>query len=202
MLLFRYMTLHKFKMITKPFWIPTITAIYYFSADEINPYVISALIFGWIGDLLLMRGKKSWFITGASSFMIGHFFYIYVFIRQAGDLQVFLEHPVFTAIALMPYIGYLVFLKKFLGHNISSIFYAAAAYISILALMSYTALLRVWNVSTGSFLLTYTGSIMFIASDTLITIRNFKRKFKGIGTIIVVTYIAAQLLIIGGLIHN
>ena len=196
------MTLHKFKMITKPFWVPAIAAIYCLAAGTIDPFVITALAFGWIGDILLMRGRKSWFVAGASFFMVGHLFYIFVFIRQAGGLSVFTSHPLYSVLFLLPYICYLIFLNRMMGHNISSIYIAAAFYISILVFMSYSTLLRYWNVPKCSFLLTFLGSILFIISDTLITIRNFKRKFKGIGTVIVFTYIAAQLLIIIGLVKS
>ena len=194
------MTLHKFKMITKPFWVPTITLIYYSMAAVINPLIITALIFGWIGDLLLMRGRERWFVAGAFSFLIGHLFYIYVFISSAGGLQIFLQHPVLSGILLLPYIGFIIYFKRLLGQNVSSVLIAAGFYLSILMLMSYTSLLRVWTVSTSSFLLTFSGTILFIISDSLIGYRNFKRKFKGIGVVIVVTYISAQLLIIGGLV--
>ena len=87
-----------------------------------------------------------------------------------------------------------------MGHNVSSVFIVAAVYLSVVALMSYSALLRVWNMPFRDFFLTFSGSILFLISDSLIGVRNFKRKFRGIGTVIVVTYIAAQLLIIAGLV--
>lgn len=194
------MTLHKIKMLTKPFWVPIITVIYVLLASNPDPIVLSALFFGYIGDLLLMRSRKRWFIAGAFSFLIGHMFYVAVFIISSGGLGIFTVHPQLCTLFTLPYIAYLVFLKKFLGKNVSSIYLAAAIYISVLMIMSYSALLRIWNVSFPDFLLTFSGSILFIISDTLIVIRNFKRKFKGIGTIIVITYIAAQLLIIAGLV--
>ena len=67
-------------------------------------------------------------------------------------------------------------------------------------LMSYSSLLRIWEVPLNAFLPTFLGSILFIISDSLIAVRKFKRKFKGIGVVIVVTYITAQLLIISGLV--
>ena len=194
------MTLHKFKILTKPFWVPAITAIYLSAARQINPLVLVSLGFCYIGDLLLIKNLKSWFVAGAVSFMIGHLFYIYVFLESAGGLKVFSSHPVFCAVALIPYVVYIILFRKLLSDNVSSIFLAAVIYISILLMMSYSSLLRIWNLPLDSFLMTFCGSILFLVSDTLISVRNFKRKFKGIGTIIVVTYIAAQLLIIGGLL--
>ncbi len=194
------MTLHKFKILTKPFWVPAITAIYLSAARQINPFVLVSLGFCYIGDLLLIKNRKSWFIAGAFSFMVGHLFYIYVFLESAGGLQVFTSYPLFCAVALVPYIIYIILFNKLLAHNMSSIFLVATVYISVLLLMSYSSLTRFWNLPFYSFLMTFSGSILFIISDTLISVRNFKRKFKGIGTIIVVTYIAAQLLIIGGLL--
>ena len=193
------MTLHKFKMITKPFWVPAITGIYLLLAESVDPLIITALSFGYVGDLLLMRNKKSWFISGALAFLIGHLFYITYFVLDAGGLYIFREHPLFCVIALIPYFIYAVFLKRLLGKNIRSVFLPAVLYVSVLLLMSYTSLLRIWNVNTTSFILTFSGSILFIISDSLISIRKLKRQFHGVGTMIVFTYIAAQILIVIGL---
>ena len=193
------MTLHKFKMLTKPFWVPLIALIYSILTQNPNMTVLIALLFGWIGDLLLMRGRKTWFVAGAVSFMIGHIVYILIFLQESGGFSVFAEHPLFCGLLILPYIIYAVFLKRILGKNISSVILSASLYIIILLLMSYASLLRVWNVSVLRFILTFLGSLLFIASDSLIAVRKFKRQFRGIGTFIVVTYITAQLLIIAGL---
>ncbi|MDC7227371.1 MAG: lysoplasmalogenase [Spirochaetales bacterium] len=186
-------------MITKPFWVPAITVIYLLAAETPEALILTALFFGWIGDLLLMRGRKSWFIAGAFSFLIGHIFYIIVFIRSSGGIEVFIQHPIFSILMLLPYIGFLLFMRKLFGHNVKSVLLAAGFYLSILMLMSYCSLMRVWVLPISEFLPTFMGSLLFIASDSLIGYRNFKRKVRGIGTLIVATYIAAQLLIITGL---
>ena len=199
MLFFSIMTLDKLKTITKPFWVPVITAVYLLITDDINPFILTALFFGYVGDLLLMKPRRSWFVAGAVSFLIGHLFYIYVFISQAGGITVFSSHPLICLLMLLPYIIYAVILKKILGKNVSSIFIAAVSYVGVLLLMSYASFLRVWNVSRFQFAMTYAGSILFIISDSLIAVRNFKRKFRGIGRLIVFTYITAQLMIVIGL---
>ena len=94
---------------------PAIASIYILAAGRVDYFVLAALFFGWTGDLLLMRGRKSWFVTGAFSFLIGHLFYAWVFLRTAGGFSVFAVHPIFCTLALLPYILYLVFLKIFLG---------------------------------------------------------------------------------------
>ena len=193
------MTLEKFKTITKPFWVPIIAVVYLLNSDTVNPLVLIALGFGYIGDLLLMKNRKSWFVAGAFSFLIGHLFYIYIFLTDAGGFSVFINHPLFCIIASLPYIIYALILKKILGENVSSIYIAAVSYIGVLLLMSYSSFLRIWDVSRLSFVLVFSGSILFIISDSLIAVRNFKRKFRGIGRMIVFTYIAAQLLIVTGL---
>ncbi len=192
-------SLHRIKLITKPFWIPAITGMYLLLTDSPDPLVLTALIFGYIGDLLLMRSRKSWFIAGALSFLVGHLFYIAVFIIDSGGLAVFKEHPLLCTVMLLPYILFALFFKKFIGPNVSSIFYPAAFYLSVLLLMSYSALLRIWSVPSPSFILTFSGSLLFIISDSLIGVRKLKTKFRGMGTIIVVTYLAAQIMIICGI---
>ena len=191
--------LHKLKNITKPFWVPAITGIYLLMPGTPDRLVLGALVFGYIGDLLLMRGKKSWFITGAVSFLIGHLFYITVFMIDAGSLDVFTAHPLQSSIFLLPYAGYTLFLRRILYKNVRSVFTAAALYLIVLLLMSYASLLRIWNVPAVSAAMTFCGTLLFIVSDTLIAVRRFRRDIKGIGTLIIFTYIAAQLLIVCGL---
>lgn len=186
-------------MITKPFWIPAITGIYLLRTDSPEPLILCALIFGYIGDLLLMKGRKKWFIAGAFSFLVGHLFYIAAFIIDAGGPTVFTVYPVSALLMLLPYIGLAVGFRKYMGQNINSVFIPAVSYFAVLLLMSYSSLLRAFNVPALSFILTFVGSLLFIISDSLIGIRKLKTKFKGIGTLIVVTYLAAQLLIIFGI---
>ena len=192
-------SLHKVKIMTKPFWVPAIAGIYLLRTDSPDPLVIAALLFGYIGDLLLLRKKKSWFVTGAVSFLIGHLFYIAVFISDAGGFSVFRTHPAAAALMFLPYAVWAVMFRKYLGKDASSIYYASTIYISVLFLMSYFSLLRVWTVGTASFVLVFLGSLLFIASDSFLAIRKFKSEFRGIGTLVIATYIAAQLLIIFGI---
>lgn len=194
------MTLSKIKKISKPFWIPLIACVYLSNTQSVSIAVIFALIFGYIGDLLLMLPKKKFFIAGAFSFMIGHFFYIFTFLRDAGGLSVFLDNTFLCAIALIPYLLFLIFMNKLLGKNLSSILVPAICYLSVLMLMSYCSFLRFFNISTIKASLTFGGSLLFIVSDSFIAIRNFKKRFRGIEAIVVITYITAQLLIVIGLV--
>ena len=192
----------RIKNITKPFWVPAIAAFYIITAGEPEVPVLVALFFGYLGDLFIMRGRKSWFIAGAFSFLAGHFFYIFSFITDAGGAAVLINRPLFSIFFLIPYIGCAVFIKRSISGNISSVYYAAVFYYTILLLMSYSSILRFRAVPTESFIMTLSGTLLFIISDTLIGVRNFRRKFKGIELIIVVTYLAAQLLIVAGLALN
>lgn len=186
-------------MISKPFWVPVIAGIYLLMSGTADPLVLTALGFGYIGDLLLMRSSKSWFLAGAFSFLIGHIVYIFIFIKDAGGVSVFTDSPLLYLAALIPYIIYVFILNKILGKNIKSIHKPAAVYLFVISAMSYSALIRVFTASTSSSLLTFAGSVLFVASDSLIAVRNFKRRFRFIGRLIVFTYIAAQLLIVTGL---
>ncbi len=194
------MTLYRLKMMTKPFWVPSIACFYILLSASVNPLVLAALFFGWIGDILLMFSRKKWFITGAISFLIGHIFYSWVFIQSAGGLSAFKFAPIASGLLFLPYLIYIFIFRKIIGKNVNSIFYAAILYILVLLLMSYSALIRLWSELNIFTLLSWSGSILFIISDTLIAYRNLKRKLPGIEAAIIITYIAAQFMIISGLL--
>ena len=71
--------------------------------------------------------------------------------------------------------------------------------ISLIA-MSMMALNRNGRVNRASFLLVFVGSGLFVIADSMIAFNKFLMEFSQAGFWIMVTYIAAQYLIMRGLI--
>ncbi len=67
-------------------------------------------------------------------------------------------------------------------------------------LMSMMALKRSGRVGDSSFKLVFAGSLLFLLSDSMIAFNKFHSDIPMAGFLIMLTYIAAQYLIMRGLI--
>ncbi|MDO4192157.1 MAG: lysoplasmalogenase [Erysipelotrichaceae bacterium] len=186
-----YASEHHGRRTCKVFLMPLLLGYYVLNANMVSTFLCAALVFGWIGDLCLMKDGKWPFVFGLTAFMIGHFCYIYVFTR---DLLIYSIRPVYY-LSLIPYLIYLALsMKHIVPHAGRKMRYPVMAYMVVLLVMSWTALLRC--LASGG-LPVWIGSLLFLISDTLIACRTFLKKGdRGI----MLTYVLAQFLIISGFI--
>lgn len=169
--------------------------LFYLSRNEKHDLVVFlALFFSFFGDLFMeFSEKESFFIAGLTSFLIAHLFYIICFARQI-KLEVW-----WPFLFIIPYAALAVSVYRVLNLQNKKIKTAVAIYCAIIFIMSFSAMLRGQSVSTAKFLLAFAGSLLFIASDTMIAYNTFNKKFKYAGFLIMATYGLAQLLIIAGI---
>ena len=71
-------------------------------------------------------------------------------------------------------------------------------YMVVILVMSLVALNRFRRVEYHSFVLVFAGALSFMASDSLLAINKFYVSFPLSGFLIMLTYIAAQYLIVKG----
>src|SRR5262245_61343937 len=69
------------QFICKPLLMPVL--IFYFLSQAKNKWIVGALLFSWIGDVLLMfqENNSSFFLFGLVSFLLAHICYIIFFFR-------------------------------------------------------------------------------------------------------------------------
>ena len=72
----------RLRNMTKPFILLLLLAWYCLSANKVLITVVLALLFSWIGDVLLMPRGVKWFTAGGISFMVSHFFFILTYARM------------------------------------------------------------------------------------------------------------------------
>jgi len=180
----------------KPLLMPVLLFFYLFTAQNPSVYVILALTGGFFGDTFLM-GSGVFFACGLLSFLAGHIFYILSYLSAAPGLK---AGPVYLA-ALVLYAVYAVLACKFVMPSIDKKLRAGAAvYMAVLLLMSFCALLRFQFVPAPRAAMTYAGSLLFVVSDSLLAYRVFvKQESENTGTLVMITYTAAQFLIVAGL---
>ena len=148
-------------------------------------FVIFALLCGSAGDHLLEQGEK-FFAAGLGSFLAGHILYILAMIPT-----IRMNRPMIALAAAAAYLVIVILLvRPLLPHIDQSMRIPVWAYMIVLVLMSYLALLR-WLACGGAAMMTWTGSICFIISDTILAYHVFagKKNF-----LIMETYILAQLM--------
>ncbi|MGE7691667.1 lysoplasmalogenase [Lysinibacillus sp. NPDC097214] len=142
--------------------------------------IVIGLVFCMVGDYTLQ-----WFLIGLTSFLIGHIFYIFAFF-STNERQV----PTWAKIVLLVYgVSMAVWIAGTVfssGEVVLGI--AVIAYISVILTMGWTA------IRTGSTFATI-GALLFISSDSYLSINKFVMPLPFSHEVIMLTYYGAQILI-------
>jgi len=194
--------------IFKPLIMLSITAYFLLHSKTIHKKVVqlAVLVFGfsWLGDILLMFGDSDFifFILGLVAFLSAQIFYIFLFlqtIKLSGKISFLKKKPYW----LLAYIVYGLVIYTILFDHLDTVL-KVAVFIYMLALlgMSLMALNRFGNGHPVSFILVFVGSILFVLSDSMIAINKFLMVLPYEGILIMTTYIAAQYLIMRGILKQ
>jgi uncharacterized membrane protein YhhN len=172
--------------------LPLILAVYLFGADRILLPVVLALIFGWAGDVLLLKiSALRFFRLGLASFLIGHICYIIAMYSFARPFNI----PVLgISIAAAAVLGFFLF-RLVRPNNEMKI--PVIAYQTIIMTMAILAIQIFFAQAPVFGVFVLAGSLCFVASDSLLASDTFQKKTR-FGFVIMLTYIAAQLLLVLG----
>lgn len=185
---------------TKPLLMPLLAIYYVSSVAEINKFIVMALIFAFIGDVFLMwPQRKNNFIFGLGAFLIGHLCYVLLFLQNISFAK---DVPQWFYIIIIIYaIGAFAVMKK-LKEYLGDMKIPTYIYMAVILLMSFASLARIWVMDISiSFFLPFIGSILFLCSDSMLGFYTFKGKFKNGNIYIMLTYVLAQALIVGGYLN-
>eukprot|EP01116_Phalansterium_solitarium_P013575 TRINITY_DN30969_c0_g1_i1.p1 TRINITY_DN30969_c0_g1~~TRINITY_DN30969_c0_g1_i1.p1 ORF type:complete len:228 (+),score=71.09 TRINITY_DN30969_c0_g1_i1:176-859(+) len=162
-----------------------------FSYSTFNVAVLCGLSFGLLGDILLLR--KSLFMAGLASFLIGNSFYAYAFSGLEWRLP-----TEWTVGLLVPYAIYGVVTGNQLIKRGDFVFLTAVmTYLSMLAIMVLMAS-NYDTVHNSAIPYAMIGTSLFTLSDAAICWERVMRPLP-LGTIIILgLYYAAQAMIIRG----
>jgi uncharacterized membrane protein YhhN len=189
----------KKRYLTKPFLIPGLVLLYFLFARQYNIFLLAALLFSFLGDcFLLFSEKKLFFQLGLFAFLTSHMLYIYTFSEKIPLSKIF---SLWSLLLIIPYLIYAWYFFRYLRPYVGHYFFPVILYIVTIMGMSYSSLLRFWTIRGLLFWFPFIGSLFFIASDTLLAIRNFKYGKKKGWVIVMITYVLGQLLIILGFMN-
>jgi len=148
--------------------------------------ILAGLVFSLAGDIFLMLpGDK--FIAGLASFLVAHIFYIAAFVSVSG------WH--LSILYLLPILLYGGILLKTLLPHTGSQSMPVIVYAFALLLLLWQTLGRSGFSPTHSALIALVGTLFFVASDSILAINRFAKKFGFAQLAVMGTYYLAQFLI-------
>jgi uncharacterized membrane protein YhhN len=192
---------NKGRYYTKPLLMPLLAIYYIVGVAEANKFILIALVFAFVGDVFLMWSeRKNNFILGLVAFLLGHLCYVLLFLQNisfAADVPSW-----FYLIAIIYAIGAFTVMKK-LRKYLGDMKVPTYIYMIVILIMSFTSLARIWVVDmmSISFIFPFIGSLLFLCSDSMLGFYTFKGKFKNGDIYIMITYVLAQVLIVGGYLY-
>jgi uncharacterized membrane protein YhhN len=170
--------------------VPLILAIYIFGAENILAPIVLALVFGWLGDIFLLDiSDPRRFKLGIAGFLLGHICYIIAMFNYA---RPFYTTVLVVSIAVVIVLGFSIVKIARPGKEMKIPVIAYAAIIMAMAIFA----VQVFAVQGGAFgALVLAGSLCFVASDSTLAYVIFRKPSKLGDFFVMLTYIAAQLLI-------
>ena len=184
---------------TKPFILLSLLGFYLLAADPILVTVVLALMFSWLGDVLLMRKGTKWFAIGGVAFMVSHLFFIVSYQRET-DFGAFSWITAVLLITVFVTASLTVF-KYLRPHLPKRLFYPMLAYLIINGLMNCFAWFRSLSIGGTAGIVTAVGAFLFFVSDcSLFFVRFHKESRLKTHFLVMLTYSLGELLIVLGLI--
>jgi uncharacterized membrane protein YhhN len=191
-------------LISKPLIVLSLIGYYWSLSNARSMVFVVALLFCWAGDvfLLFQDGASFFFLLGLVSFLIGHVLYIlsYRYFRWKdtsrgllGTQKVRLALPIILAGT-----GLVVVLYP----SLADLKIPVMIYALVLTLMVLNAVFRYERTSSGSFWFAFAGAVLFMISDSLLAINKFMNPLPQASLLIMLTYIAAQYLIVEGMLRH
>lgn len=189
----------KLRTVTKCLLLPLLCVWYLLAAEKISLLPAAALLFGWLGDLLLLNKNKTFLAAGAFAFAGGHVCYLIAVILQYS--------PVFTPLVLLPaavFAADTVFVGRSLRAQLREkwIFTGGVPlYFGVLSTLGLFCAAAFFSAPSVPSAHLFAGAVCFVASDTVLMFRRFGKLTSAKGVFyVMLTYLLAQTLLILGLL--
>lgn len=187
---------------TKPFLIPLILLYYLVSTSHPIWFLVLALIFSWLGDVLLIPKGHGWFTAGGISFLFSHIFFILTYTDH-----ILYENVVWLIVipaAILYYAVALLIIRALKDTTPKPMVVPMYLYLIANSTMNLFALMQLFSHRNGAAWVAFIGAVLFYISDcTLFLVRYYKKNpdliFKKHFTVML-TYLAGELLIVLGVL--
>lgn len=178
-------------------------ALYYAVAspfEKCSRALLLAIVFSLAGDVLLLDGN--YFVSGLIAFMAAHIMYILAYRQHCGEEA---ENPLkgIQRIRLaFPIILAGTGLVVVLYPSLNELKFPVILYSIVLVLMVLNALFRYGHTTAASYWMVFSGAVLFMISDSLLAINAFLEPVAYGRLWVMITYMAAQFLIVTGLMRH
>ncbi|MDG1275855.1 MAG: lysoplasmalogenase [Algoriphagus sp.] len=160
--------------------------------------ILSALLFSWIGDILLLW--EEFFLFGLGAFLIAQVCYIIGFkVAQKAPESLFNHNFVKTFFINLPIYLVAAYLYYLIHPNLGGYKMPVIVYTIAIVSMVTTARERFGKSNPASFWQVFIGASLFFISDGLIALNRFYISFPEADVLVMGTYAIAQLLIVMGI---
>ncbi len=200
-LFFIYFNQPQLRWFTKPLLMPLLMLGFYVSTSQRNTrsflLIIAALFLSWGGDVLLQM--EGMFIPGLVSFLLAHIFYIIYFVKTGKETKGLMQQKPVIALAVLIYI--LIFLWLLFPY-LDALKIPVTVYGITIGSMLLLALNTKHKLQDKTASLFIFGAVLFVISDSVLAVNLFAYKHLVLGLVVMITYAAAQYLIVKGAIAN
>ena len=190
----------EFRIYSKPLIIPLLGLVYLQSTPRSKPFfqdaVLIALLFSWVGDILLQL--EGLFVPGLLAFLTAHIFYIVFFMRTVSQSDSFFK---LRPVMIIAVIAYLIELMYLLWPTLGEMKVPVLFYGITISTMLSAAFWQYQKLENKTALYFIIGASLFVLSDSLLAVDKFRSSFSFAGISIMSTYILAQLFIVQGAIR-
>lgn len=164
-------------------------------------WLLLALLFSWIGDVILLFTNKSefFFILGLVAFLLAHLLFIALFVKQEVPIVVHKQKNLYWfgfGFVLLYLFGMLSILFPKLG----SLKFPVGIYAMTISLMLIETIKGYFNWTKKGKKLIFFGAVFFVLSDSLLAFNKFHSKFSHASFLIMLTYLVAQYCITKGIL--
>ncbi|WP_299334029.1 lysoplasmalogenase [uncultured Psychroserpens sp.] len=191
----------QFHYISKPAIVVSLLIFFWMNSNALHAklrrLIAMALTFSLFGDLLLMfvSTSQTYFLLGLVSFLIAHVIYVIAFLKDRNSNL----KPYVFIIVLLIYASGLFYLLK---DGLNDMLIPVIIYMIVILSMATSAFLRCKMVSKVSYLLVFTGAILFMLSDSILALNKFYQPLAYANVSIMLTYALAQFLIVLGILKQ
>ena len=192
-----------FSFFSKPLIMLALIAFYWTESQQRSMIFTLAMIMCWAGDVFLMFQSRHelYFMAGLGSFLLGHILYIISYQQHRwseGNGLLGPQKVRFSLPIILAGTGLVVILYPALG----GLKVPVMVYALVITLMALQALLRYGFTTVRSFVMIFSGALLFMVSDSVLAFNKFLSPVPFAGGIIMSTYCVAQLLIVLGTLQH
>ena len=186
----------------KPFVLPFLFyAVAKSKLFETRKWLLSALLFSWIGDCVLLFTDKGelYFIFGLISFLIAHILFIVLFVKQKSDGIHHKQTPYWFGFSFV--LIYLFGMLSLLIPRLGDLKLPVGIYAMTISLMLIETIKGSFNWADKSKYWVLVGAVFFVTSDSILAINKFYSPVPNDSFWIMGTYLIAQFCIVKGILR-